>query len=126
MRTMTRNRKVFYYASLKAVGMSQDTDGNYVEEQFTYSDPVKSQGVFSVANGEANLQLFGMNERYDRVITLNQGEKFLSVGSILWVDTMPEIDEETGKTDTPYDHIVVKVAESLNFVSVAIRKVDVG
>ena len=126
MRTMTRNRKVFYYASLEAVGMSQDTDGNLVEEQFTYSDPVESQGVFSVANGEANLQLFGMNERYDRVITLNQGEKFLSVGSILWVDTMPEIDEETGKTDTPYDHIVVKVAESLNFVSVAIRKVDVG
>ena len=126
MRTMTRNRKVFYYASLKAVGMSRDTDGNMVEEQFTYSDPVKAQGVFSVANGEASLQLFGMNERYDRVITLNQGEKFLSVGSILWVDTMPEIDEETGKTDTPYDHIVVKVAESLSFVSVAIRKVDVG
>lgn len=126
MRTMTRNRRVFYYASLEAVGMSQDADGNYVENQFTYSDPVKAHGVFSVTNGEASLQLFGMNERYDKVITLNFEDDFLKVGSILWVDVVPEIDEETGKTETPYDYIVVKAVKSLNFVSVAIRKVDVS
>ena len=126
MRTMTRNRRVFYYASLEAVGMSQDTDGNYVEEKFTYSDPVKAQGVFSVTNGEASLQLFGMNERYDKVITMNFEDDFLKVGSILWVDVVPEIDEGTGKTETPYDYIVVKAVKSLNFVSVAIRKVDVS
>lgn len=123
---MTRNREVFYYASLEAVGMSQDTDGNYVEEKYTYSDPVKAQGVFSETTGEASLQLFGMNERYDKVITLNQGEDFLKVGSILWIDVVPEIDEETGKTETPYDYIVVRAVKSLNFVSVAIRKVDVS
>ena len=126
MRTMTRNRQVFYSASLEAVGMSTDTDGNYVEETFTYSKPVKRYGVFTPADGQASSQLYGMNERYDRVITLNQGETYLDVGSILWVDTMPEIDEKTGNTDTPYDYIVVKKAVSLNTVSVAIRKVDVS
>jgi len=125
MRTMTRNRKVFYQASLTSVAMGQDKDGNYTEEVYTYSDPVERMGVITAANGEAVTQLFGANERYDKVITLNQGENYLAIGSVLWVDTMPEIDGQ-GKTATPYDYIVVKVAESLNFVNVAIRKVNVS
>jgi len=123
MRTMARNRQVFYAADLISVGMSQDTDGNYVENTFNYSDPVKHEGVFTPADGRATVQLFGANEVYDKVITLNQGENYLVVGSVLWVDTMPEIDKETGKTETPYDYIVVGVSKSLNFVNIAIRKV---
>lgn len=126
MRTMTRNRQKFYYADLLGVTMSQDTDGNYVEEKMSYSNPVEWKAPITAANGQAETQLFGVNEPYDKVITLNKGEDFLKIGSILWVDTMPVIDEETGKTETPYDYIVVKTAESLNFVSVAIRKVDVS
>lgn len=126
MRTMTRNRKVFYQASLTGVAMGQDGDGNYTEEVYTYSNPVKCVGVITAANGEAVTQLFGANERYDKVITLNLGEVYPEIGSVLWVDTMPVIDEETGETSTPYDYIVVKVAESLNFVNVAIRKVNVS
>ena len=126
MRTMTRNRRTFYYASLNTVTMGTDKDGNYTEEQYSYSDPVEKQGVITAANGEAVTQLFGANERYDKVITLNLGENVLAIGSVLWVDTMPVIDEKTGKTDTPYDYIVVKVAESLNFINVAIRKVNVS
>lgn len=126
MRTMTRNRRVFYSASLEAVGMSTDADGNYVEEVCNYSNPVSRKGTITPANGQANVQLFGANEVYDKVITLNQDETYLEIGSVLWVDTMPDIDEETGKTTTPYDYIVVKVAKSLNFVNVAIRKVDVS
>ena len=125
MRTMTRNRKVFYQASLTSVAMGKDSDGSYTEEVYTYSNPVKCVGVITAANGEAVTQLFGANERYDKVITLNLGEAYPEIGSVLWVDTMPEIDGQ-GKTATPYDYIVVKVAESLNFVNVAIRKVNVS
>ena len=125
MRTMTRNRRTFYYASLNTVTMGTDKDGNYTEEQYTYSDPVEKQGVITAANGEAVTQLFGANERYDKVITLNLGENILNIGSVLWVDTMPVLDDK-GKTTTPYDYIVVKVAESLNFINVAIRKVNVS
>lgn len=126
MRTMTRNRRTFYEAALVSSTMGQDTDGNYTEEVKTYSTPTERKGVITPANGQADTNLFGANEIYDKVITLNLGENYLAVGSVLWVDTMPEIDEETGKTDTPYDYIVVKVAESLNFVNVAIRKVNVS
>lgn len=125
MRTMTRNRQVFYSASFVSASMGTDGDGNYTEMQNTYTDPVERTGVFTPANGAANDQIFGMNEIYDKVITLNQGEDYLAVGSILWVDTMPVLDVQ-GKTTTPYDYVVVKVAPSLNFISVAIRKVAVS
>lgn len=125
MRTMTRNRKVFYSASFDGLSMSTDKDGNYVEEKHTYSDPVKRYGVFTPANGNAHVQLFGMNELYDKVIMLNGNDDYLAVGSVLWVDTMPVIDEH-GKTETPHDYIVVRVAKSLNFIRVAIRKVNVS
>lgn len=126
MRTMTRNKRTFYYASLTGVEMGKDLDGNYTEEVYTYSDPVEKKGVITAANGQAETQLFGVNEPYDKVITLNLGENYLVIGSVLWVDTMPVFDEKTGKTETPYDYVVVKVAESLNFVNVAIRKVNVS
>lgn len=125
MRTMTRNRRVFYQASLVEVAMAQDTDGNYTEETYTYSDPVKCEGVISPATGAISTQLFGANESYDKVIMLNKEEDYLAVGSVLWVDNLPVVDEK-GKTATPYDYIVVKVAETLNFINVAIRKVDVS
>ena len=125
MRTMTRNRRTFYYADLLNVTMPQDTDGNYVEEQMSYSNPVECKAPITAANGQAETQLFGVNEPYDKVITLNKGENFLKIGSILWVDTSPDVDEQ-GKATKPYDYIVVKAAESLNFVNVAIRKVDVS
>ena len=125
MRTMTRNRKPFYYATLTGVSMSTDKDGNYVEETNTYSDPVKAYGVFTPADGTARSQLFGMNEIYDKVITLNSNDDYLAVGSVLWVDVEPEIDTK-GSTDTPFDYIVTRVAPSLNFISVAIRKVNVS
>lgn len=133
MRSMTRNRRAFYYASVLTVGLGQDADGNYTENTFTYSDPVKREGVITPASGEAQTQLFGMNEIYDKVITLNQGENFLEVGSVLWIDKEVALDaeghlakDEAGNVITPYNYIVVKVANSLNFVSVAIRKVDVS
>ena len=125
MRTMTRNRRTFYYADLLSVTMSQDADGNYVEDTMSYSNPIECKAPITVANGQAETQLFGVNEPYDKVITLNKGEDFLKIGSILWVDTMPDLDEQ-GKATKPYDYIVVKTAESLNFVNVAIRKVDVS
>jgi len=125
MRTMTRNRQVFYSASFVSATMGIDKDGNYTEMKNTYSDPVEHMGVFTPANGTANDQVFGMNEIYDKVITLNQGENYLEIGSVLWVDTMPTLDQQ-GKTTTPYDYVVVKVAPSLNFINVAIRKVTVS
>lgn len=132
MRTMTRNRQVFWEAKLLGAEMGQDADGNYVEETFTYSKPSEHNAPITAASGEAQTQLFGANEVYDKVITLNLGEDYLDIASVLWIDTPIELDENgnlkknaKGEVITPYNYVVVKVAKSLNFISVAIRKVDV-
>ena len=125
MRTIIRNRQEFYYATLTSSGMAYDEDGNYTEVAYTYSNPVKKTAVITLGNGEAETQIFGANEKYDKVITLNAGENFLAVGSVLWVDTMPVIERD-GSTKTPFDYTVRKVGKSLSgFVVVAITKVDV-
>ena len=125
MRTMNRNRQTFYYASLVSADMALSS-GVYTELAYVFDDPTEAKGVITAANGEAETQLFGSDERYDKVITLNPGENYLAIGSILWVDTMPEIEQD-GSTETPYDYVVTKVGKSLTgFVVVAIRKVEVS
>lgn len=125
MRTMARNRQVFYSSELLGTAMPKDSEGNYTEEQNTYSVPTMHKAVITPASGRVVAEVFSAAEHYDKVITLNQNEGYLKVGSILWVDTMPELDDK-GETTTPYDYIVVSVSKSLNFINVAIRKVDVS
>lgn len=125
MRTMNRNRQTFYHASLVSSTMGT-SGGVYTELTYVYDKPTQAKAVITAANGEAETQLFGADERYDKVITLNPGEDYLAIGSILWVDTMPTIKKD-GSTETPYDYVVTKVGKSLaGFVIVAIRKVEVS
>ena len=125
MRTMLRNRQSFYHASLVSADMG--TSGSlYTELTYVYGKPTQASAVITAANGEAETQLFGADERYDKVITLNPGEDYLEIGSVLWVDVIPVIEQD-GSTDTPYDYVVTKVGKSLTgFVVVAIRKVEVS
>lgn len=132
MRTMTRNRQTFYEAELVSSTMGKDLDNNYTEVQNEYSIPRERVAVITPASGQADMQLFGANENYDKVITLNKGENYLKVGSVLWIDTPIELaadgslaKNEDGTLITPWNYVVVRVSDSLNFVTVAIRKVDV-
>ena len=125
MRTMARNRQVFYSAELLGTTMPKDSEGNYTEEQNTYSVPTMHKAVITPASGRVVMETFSAATHYDKVITLNHNEDYLKVGSILWVDTMPELDDK-GETTTPYDYIVVGVSKSLNFINVAIKEVDVS
>lgn len=132
MRTMTRNRQTFYEAELVSSTMGKDLNNNYTEVQNEYSIPRERVAVITPASGQADMQLFGANENYDKVITLNKGENYLKVGSVLWIDTPIELaadgslaKNEDGTLITPWNYVVVRVSDSLNFVTVAIRKVDV-
>ena len=133
MRSMRKNKQTFFYASLVGTTMGKDSDNNYTEPINSYSIPIEKRAVISPASGEAELQLFGANEVYDKVITLNKGENYLAVGSVLWLNSPIELDsdghlktDENGKLTTPYNYVVKKVADSQNFVQIAIRKVDVS
>jgi hypothetical protein len=125
MRTLLRNKTKFYYASY--IGETEITDehGDMTGEyEVSYSKPIETFGNISAAQGEMQNRQFGESERYDKVIVLDDRDAPINEHSILWVDTLPHLNED-GSTDTPYDYTVRRVARGLNGVSIAIGKVEV-
>ncbi len=126
MRCMVRNKSKFYYASYIDETEIIDEYGNRTGEyNIRYSKPYLVYGNVSAAQGEMQTRQFGESVSYDKVIVLDDRNAPIDEHSILWVDTLPHLNED-GTTDTPYDYTVKKVAPSLNGVSIAIRKVDVN
>jgi hypothetical protein len=125
MQGMVRNKQKFYYALYIDKNELKDEYGNVTGEyEVVYGNPVETKGNVSGAMGEMQSRQFGGSESYDKVIVLDNPETPIDEYSILWVDTLPHLNED-GTTDTPHDYIVKKVARSLNSVSIAISKVNV-
>lgn len=125
MRCMVRNKTTFYYASYIGETEIVDEYGNRTGEfSLNYGKPMGMSGNVSAAQGEMQSRQFGESESYDKVIVLDDRNTPIDEYSILWVDTLPHLNED-GSTDTPHDYIVRKVARSLNGASIAISKVDV-
>ena len=125
MRTLNRNKTTFYYALYEGKEPVVDDYGNVTGEyEVKYSRPKKFRANISAANGKADVEQFGANVDYDKVIV---GDIFPQIDeyTIMWIDTVPVIDNE-GKTETPHDYIVKKIARSLNSVSIAVSKVEVS
>ena len=125
MRGLVRNKSKLYYASY--IGETEITDeyGNGTGEyHLDYENPIETFGNVSAAQGEMQNRQFGESESYDKVIVLDDRNAPINEYSILWVDTLPHLNDD-GSTDTPHDYIVRKVARSLNGVAIAISKVDV-
>ena len=126
MRCMVRNQTKFYYALYIGKNERKDEYGNLNGEyEVVYGNPVGVKGNVSSAMGETQVQQFGGSESYDKVIVLDNPNTPIDEYSILWVDTLPHLNED-GTTNTPHDYVVKKVAKSLNSVSIAISKVQVS
>ena len=122
MRCLVRNKRPFYYALHKGQVELIDEYGNATGEYtISYDEPVMVLGNISAAQGEIQSRQFGEAESYDKVIVLDDKDTPIDEYTVLWVDTLPQPNE-----DTPYDYIVRKVARSLNSVSIAISKVSVN
>ena len=125
MRSMVRNQTKFYYALYIDKTEVTDDYGNATGEyEILHSHPTKALGNVSSARGEIQSRQFGESESYDKVIVLDNPNTPIDEYSILWVDTLPLLNDD-GTTNTPHDYIVKKVARSLNGVSIAISKVNV-
>lgn len=126
MRGMIRNKSKFYYASYIGKTEIIDEYGNATGEyKIIYSILNEGSANISAAQGELKFRQFGESESYDKVIVLDDINTPIDEYSILWVDTLPTLNED-GSTTTPHDYIVTRKAKSLNTVILAIRKVDVA
>lgn len=125
MRGLVRNKIGFYYALYEQKNEIIDEYGNTTGEyEITYRKPVKCKANISAEQGEIQSRQFGDSVIYDRVIVLCDTNIPIDEFSILWIDTLPIINDD-GTTDTPHDYIVKKVANSLNVKTLAISKVNV-
>ena len=125
MRCMVRNKTKFYYALYIEKKELTDEYGNITGEyEVVHGNPIKAFGNVSSAMGETQVRQFGESESYDKVIVLDNPNTPINEYSLLWVDTLPNLNAD-GSTDTPHDYIVKKVAKSLNSVAIAISKVNV-
>lgn len=98
-----------------------------------YGNPMGCYANISPAVGETAARQFGENIDYDKVMIMDNSAPPIDEYSILWVDTVPQLDangnllvDEDETETTPNDYEVKKVAKSLNSVSYAIHKVTVS
>ena len=139
MRALRRNKRLFYYCLYAGKTPIIDEWGNETGESIvTYSDPVEMLANISPATGLSNTEQFGNLENYDKVIVTDWIDCQIDENSVLFIDKEPEFTE--GETHEPTavtttdvsvripvpDYIVVRVAKSLNSVSIAVRKVKVS
>lgn len=134
MRCMNRNKVKFFYSLYEGREPIADEYGNVTGEyDVKHGNPTEGYANISAAKGETQTRQFGESETYDKVIVMDNEAPPIDEYSVLWVDTVPQLNEdgslavdEEGNVLTPHDYIVKKVAKSLNNVSIAISKVNVS
>ena len=124
MKTMKRNHQCFYYCLYKGLEPILDENGFETgESKVLYSSPVQTYAPISAAYGTAQIELFGTNEGYDKVILIDNPACHMDENTVLFLDKEPEFDDD----GTPlYDYIVKRVARSINSVAYGLRKVKVS
>lgn len=143
MKTLERNKRRFYYCLYSSQTAQYDEYGNESEKLVTYGSAKQMFANISQATGQSNTEQFGNLENYDKVIVTDDLNCPIDENSVLFIDKAPEYgedviigyeDSQTALGDpTPiiykpplFDYIVVRVAKSLNSVSIAVRKVKVS
>jgi hypothetical protein len=124
MKCLERNKTEFYYALFVDDEPGKDEYGNESgEPRIIYSEPVLAKANISPATGVSQVEQFGKELKYDKVIVLDDITCPIDENSVLFVDKQPEKDDDGNLL---FDYIVKKVARSLNSVSIAISKVVVS
>lgn len=124
MRILARNRQKFYYYLYKDRVPLYDENGNRTGEYtLTYHPAVECKGNISAGSGDAQVELFGTDIQYSKVIVLDDVKCPIDETTLLCVDIEPQSYDESGVP--VYDYYVTAVAKSLNSVAIAINKVKV-
>lgn len=124
MRTLKRNQSVFHYALYEGKTENKDENG-YSTGTYTvtYSEPIECRGNISASSGSVQIEQFGNDLQYDKVIVLDNVNVPIDENSVLWVDKAVEHDNNGNPL---FDYVVKKVAKSLNSISFAISKVKLS
>lgn len=116
MRSLNRNRRDLYYATMTGTEPIIDEYGNdTLEERPIYGRPTLLRANVSANVGQEAVEAFGSLTEYNRVVCIAGLECVLHEGDKVWFGV-----DQTG----PHNYLVVKVADSKNGFLVALREVS--
>ena len=116
MRSVQRNKQRIYYAL--RLGSTEVTDeygnvtGEFVE-MYSFPQPLKIN--IGTPKGNIELERFGLNDDYTRVLATTDMKCPLQEDSILWVGI---------ETNKPYNYVVKKLIPSLNELLIGLQEVN--
>lgn len=146
MKCLKRNKQPFYYCTIQLDEHGEAVTREIVDEYgnltgqyiVMYNSPVLAKANISPATGQSNTEQFGNLENYDKVIVIDDLNCPIDESSVLFIDKEPEYSTVTTYVPTAvtattetvsvpvYDYTVRRVAESLNSISIAVKKVKVS
>lgn len=125
MRTLRRNKRRMWYAlylDREEIKKNGRRTGTY---KVVYSPPQLIEANVSAARGTADVEMFGTDLKYDKAFVMDDVKCPIDENSVMWIDTEPLINAD-GNTETPWDYVIVRVAESINSKAYAVKKVSVS
>lgn len=148
MRGLERDKRTFWYCTMdpEIRHMIVDENGNETGEIVPhYETATAMRASVSPATGQSQSEQFGNLDNYDKVIVIFDMSCPIDENTVLFVDHEPSYSEVTayeivqGQTAAAddeiepvtyllpkNDYIVKRVARSLNVISIAVQKVEVG
>lgn len=117
MRTNQRNKLTVWYALYAGTVEELDADGNYTGEyEVKYEAPVKTRMNVSGARGQADVEMFGIDNPYTRTLITDDLTTPFDTDTVFWVGINPE--------DGEYNYRCTGVATTINTRTIAIRQID--
>ena len=116
MRSLQRNWREMYYATLEGSEQIKDEYGNdRLERKNTYSSPIPFRANISANAGQEAVDVFGALTGYSRTISYVGDSCPLDEGYAVWFGA---------NVSGPHNYVVVKVADSKNAYLIALREVS--
>ena len=118
MRTLQRNKRTIWYALYNGVADVVDSGGNYTGEQVvSYSEPTEARMNVSGGRGQAEVELFGVDNPFTRTAVTDDLTTQFTTDTIFWFEADPETD--------PHNYRCTGVARTINQVVIALAELDV-
>ena len=118
MRTLQRNKRTIWYALYNGVTEVVDEDGNYTgEQEVSYSEPIQVRMNVSGGRGQAEIELFGVDNPFTRTAVTDDLTTPFTTDTIFWFEADPETD--------PHNYRCTGVSRTINQVVIALAEVDI-
>lgn len=123
MRTTQRDKREIWYALYEGVSEVVDDNGDYTGEyEVSYSVPVKTRMNVSGGRGQAQLEVFGIDNPFTIVAVTDDLTTNFTTDTVFWFGVTP------GNTadDVPYNFRCTGVSKTINGCTLALAEVTVS